>query len=156
VISEATAKEMVRILGEVVSKSGTAELAAIPGYSVAGKTGTAQKIDPATGRYSPDRFVSSFVGFAPAEDPAFTILVIVDEPEGKGWGGTVAAPVFAAIGKELLHYLKVPPEPSAGKVLTASLQEGDDFPGGAAPIGLFSSRPDLLVRKASAGNRGGR
>lgn len=155
VISERTAKEMVRILEEVVSKSGTAEQAAIPGYSVAGKTGTAQKIDPATGRYAPDRFVSSFVGFAPAEEPAVTILVIVDEPEGKGWGGTVAAPVFASIGKEVLHYLKVPPEPS-GQVLTASLEEGDDFPGGPAPIGLFSSPPELRVRKVAAANRGGR
>ena len=145
VISEGTAKEMVRILGEVVSKSGTAEQAGIPGYSVAGKTGTAQKIDPATGRYSPDRFVSSFVGFAPAEDPVVTILVIVDEPEGKGWGGTVAAPVFSAIGKEVLHYLKVPPVADpAGTVLAASLRDQGDFPGNAAPIGVFSSRPDLL------------
>jgi len=157
VISEGTAREMVRILEEVVSKSGTAEQAAIPGYSVAGKTGTAQKIDPATGRYAPDRFVSSFVGFAPAEDPAVTILVIVDEPEGKGWGGTVAAPVFAAIGKEVLHYLKVPPEPApAGRVLTASLREEDDSPDGPATIGLFSSRPEVPVRKAAAANRGGR
>ena len=157
VISEGTAKEMVRILGEVVSKSGTAEQAAIPGYAVAGKTGTAQKIDPATGRYAPDRFVSSFVGFAPAEDPAVTILVIVDEPEGKGWGGTVAAPVFSAIGKEVLHYLKVPPEAApAGKVLTASLQEGDDFPGDPAPIGLFSTRPERVIRNAAVESRGGR
>lgn len=150
VISEGTAKEMVRILGEVVSKSGTAEQAAIPGYSVAGKTGTAQKIDPATGRYAPDRFVSSFVGFAPAEDPVVTILVIVDEPEGKGWGGTVAAPVFAAIGKEVLHYLKVAPEmPPAGPVLTASLRESDKSSRRPVPVGALSAGPDLLVRKAS-------
>lgn len=164
VISEGTAREMVRILGEVVSKTGTAEQAAIPGYSVAGKTGTAQKIDPATGRYSPDRFVSSFVGFAPAEDPAVTILVIVDEPEGKGWGGTVAAPVFAAIGREVLHYLKVAPQmPPAGPVLTASLREGENLslnPAEAVshpvPVGVLSSRPDRLIRKASVGTRGAR
>ena len=150
VISEATAKEMVHILEEVVSKSGTAEQAGIPGYSVAGKTGTAQKINPATGRYAPDRFVSSFVGFAPAEEPVVTILVIVDEPEGKGWGGTVAAPVFAAIGKEVLHYLKVPPAPlSTEPVLTASLRESGDFSGGAVPLGILSSRPDRLIRKVS-------
>jgi cell division protein FtsI (penicillin-binding protein 3) len=157
VISEGTAKEMVQILEEVVSKSGTAAQAAIPGYSVAGKTGTAQKFNPATGRYSPDRFVSSFVGFAPAEDPVVTILVIVDEPEGKGWGGTIAAPVFAAIGKEVLHYLKVPPMTVATEpVLTASLRETDDFSGGAVPIGILSRRPDPLVRKVSQGDRGPR
>lgn len=122
-VSEGTAREMVRILEGVVSKSGTGLLAAIPGYSVAGKTGTAQKIDPATGRYSRHAFVSSFVGFAPAEDPAVAILVMIDEPEGEGWGGTVAAPVFSTIGREVLHYLKVPPQPSLNEqVLTASLK----------------------------------
>jgi cell division protein FtsI (penicillin-binding protein 3) len=121
-ISEGTAREMVQILEGVVSKSGTGTLAAIPGYSVAGKTGTAQKIDPATGRYSPHAFVSSFVGFAPAEDPAVAILVMVDEPEGEAWGGSVAAPVFSTVGREVLHYLKVPPQPSLNEqVLTASL-----------------------------------
>ncbi|HLG21858.1 MAG TPA: penicillin-binding protein 2, partial [Candidatus Manganitrophaceae bacterium] len=103
-ISEETARELTRILQEVVSKSGTGPLAAIPGYAVAGKTGTAQKIDPATGRYSTDRFVSSFVGFVPADDPVVTILVMVDEPEGEAWGGSVAAPVFSAIGAETLRY----------------------------------------------------
>ncbi|MFQ5779567.1 MAG: peptidoglycan D,D-transpeptidase FtsI family protein [Nitrospiria bacterium] len=110
VISGATASEMVRILRGVVSRSGTALQAAIPGYTVAGKTGTAQKFDPDTGRYSREKFVSSFVGFVPAEDPIITILVIVDEPEKEAWGGTVAAPVFSAIGKEVLHYLKIPPQ----------------------------------------------
>lgn len=121
-VSEGTAREMVRILEGVVSKSGTGALAAIPGYAAAGKTGTAQKIDPATGRYSSHAFVSSFVGFAPAEDPAVAILVMVDEPEGEAWGGSVAAPVFSTIGREVLHYLKVPPQPSLNEqVLTASL-----------------------------------
>lgn len=109
VISEETAKEMVQILKGVVSRSGTAQLAAISGYSVAGKTGTAQKFDRETERYSRDKYVSSFVGFVPAEDPVITILVVVDEPENEAWGGTVAAPVFSAIGKEVLHYLKVHP-----------------------------------------------
>lgn len=122
-VSEGTAREVVQILEGVVSKSGTGLLAAIPGYSVAGKTGTAQKIDPATGRYSRHAFVSSFVGFAPAEDPAVAILVMVDEPEGAGWGGTVAAPVFSTVGREVLHYLRVPPHPSLNEqVLTASMK----------------------------------
>ncbi len=109
VISEETAKEMVQILKGVVSRSGTAQLAEVPGHRVAGKTGTAQKFDPKTGRYSRDKYVGSFVGFVPADDPVVTILVVVDEPEGEAWGGTVAAPVFSAIGKEVLHYLKVHP-----------------------------------------------
>jgi len=109
VISEETAKEMVQILKGVVSSSGTARLAAIPGHRVAGKTGTAQKFDRVAGRYSRDKYVSSFVGFVPAEDPVITILVVVDEPENEAWGGTVAAPVFSAIGTEVLHYLKVYP-----------------------------------------------
>ncbi len=109
VISEATAKEMVRILKGVVTESGTGVRAAVPGFSVAGKTGTAQKIDTKTGRYSQTGFISSFVGFVPAEDPVATILVIVDEPEGEGWGGSVAAPAFSTIASELLYYMKIVP-----------------------------------------------
>lgn len=123
VLSEETAREVSRILEGVVSKAGTAPRAAIPGYTVAGKTGTAQKIDPATGRYSANSYVSSFVGFVPAEDPVITILVMVDEPEGESWGGTIAAPVFSTIGAEALRYLKTPPRsaPFQG-FLTASLE----------------------------------
>ncbi len=121
VISRETAGQVSRMLQEVVSKAGTGERAAIPGYSAAGKTGTAQKIDPATGRYSSHAFVSSFVGFAPAEDPVVAILVMVDEPEGEAWGGSVAAPVFSAVGGEILRYLKVPPQsPLDEQILTAS------------------------------------
>ncbi|VAX26183.1 Cell division protein FtsI [Peptidoglycan synthetase] [hydrothermal vent metagenome] len=109
VLSEETAREMTEILKGVVSNTGTAIRAAVSGYTVVGKTGTAQKIDPETRRYSPDKFVSSFVGYVPAEDPVLTILVMVDEPEGKGWGGEIAAPVFSNIAKEVLHYLKVAP-----------------------------------------------
>ncbi len=109
VLSEETAREMTEILKGVVSSTGTAVRAAVSGYTVVGKTGTAQKIDPETRRYSPDKFVSSFVGYVPAEDPVITILVMVDEPEGKGWGGEIAAPVFSNIAKEVLHYLKVAP-----------------------------------------------
>lgn len=141
-VSEGTAREMVRILEGVVSKSGTGVKATIPGYTVAGKTGTAQKIDPATGRYSAHDFVSSFVGFAPAEDPAVAILVMVDEPEGEAWGGSVAAPVFSAIGREVLHYLKVPPHPPvAEQVLTASLNvrdEAESRPGSRSPKRRFT------------------
>lgn len=157
VVSEATAKEMTRILREVVSETGTAEQAAIPGYAVAGKTGTAQKIDRATGRYSADRFVSSFVGFAPAEDPAVAILVMIDEPEGEAWGGTVAAPVFAVIAKEALHYLRIPPGSGpAGQTMTASLPEAVSPDARAVSVGIHSPQPTRLVKRPPAGERGAR
>ena len=111
VISTPTAQQMTRILKEAASINGTGKRAMIPGYSVAGKTGTAQKINPVTGRYFSDRVVSSFLGFAPADRPAVVILVVVDEAKGHGWGGEVAAPVFSAIGAEVLHYLRIPPNP---------------------------------------------
>lgn len=123
VLTEKTAHEVTEILKMVVSDAGTARRAAVLGYTVAGKTGTAQKIDPETRRYSRDKFVSSFVGFVPAEDPVVTILVMVDEPEGKGWGGEVAAPVFSNIAKEVLYYLKVPP-----RTHTPSHPESDQRP----------------------------
>jgi cell division protein FtsI (penicillin-binding protein 3) len=108
VISPDTARTLTRLLVNVVER-GTGHLAAIPGYEVAGKTGTAQKLDPATGRYSHTPGVLSFVGFAPADDPRFVMLVLLDEPVNEQWGSEAAAPVFAAIGREVLRYLGVPP-----------------------------------------------
>jgi cell division protein FtsI (penicillin-binding protein 3) len=74
---------------------------------VAGKTGTAQKIDARTGSYSATQFVGSFVGFAPAENPRLAMIVVIDEPQGEAWGGTVAAPVFRRVGEQVLNYLGV-------------------------------------------------
>ena len=84
-------------------------LAAIPGYTVAGKTGTAQKPD-GKGGYSSYNFVASFVGMVPASKPRLVVLVEVDEPRGAIWGGTVAAPAFQEIAKFDLQYLSVPPD----------------------------------------------
>jgi cell division protein FtsI/penicillin-binding protein 2 len=81
----------------------------IPGYALAGKTGTANKIDPATGEYSKYRLVASFVGFAPAKRPRLLAAVVVDEPQGEGYGGVVAAPAFGEIMKFALPYLGIPP-----------------------------------------------
>ncbi len=108
VISAQTASRVRSILQSVVEKGGTGEKASIPGFTVAGKTGTAQKADPETGGYSSDRFVSSFVGFVPAEDPRLIALIVIDEPKGVAWGGSVAAPVFKAIAEQTLGYLEVP------------------------------------------------
>ncbi len=108
VISSETSRMMTRALTKVTEKGGTAEKAAIPGYTVAGKTGTAQKIDPKTRKYSKDSFVSSFIGYVPAEDPAIVVLVMLDEPKGVSWGGSVAAPVFKNIAVQVLNYMGVP------------------------------------------------
>ena len=108
VISEETARTLMRIMVQTVDH-GTGHAAAIPGYAVGGKTGTAQKLDPATRRYSHAPGVLSFVGVAPADDPRFVMLVMLDEPKNEKWGSEAAAPVFAAIGRELLRYLEVPP-----------------------------------------------
>jgi len=108
VISPATARTLTGILVSVV-ESGTGHNAAIAGYSVAGKTGTAQKLDPATRRYSRAPGVLSFVGFAPADEPRFVMLVMLDEPKNEKWGSEAAAPIFSSIGREILRYLDVPP-----------------------------------------------
>ncbi|WP_447599614.1 peptidoglycan D,D-transpeptidase FtsI family protein [Nitrospira sp. Nam80] len=109
VISTDTARTLTHIMEGVVS-SGTGGKAAIPGYQVAGKTGTAQKIDPRTGAYSSTLLVGSFVGFVPAEDPQLAMIVVIDEPHGEGWGGVVAAPVFRRVGEQVLNYLGIPAE----------------------------------------------
>lgn len=109
VLSKETSAILTRILTQVVEE-GTGKRAATPGYRVAGKTGTAQKFDFATSNYSNSRLVTSFIGFAPAENPKIVISVIIDEPEGESpWGGTIAAPVFRRIAERVLPYLEVPP-----------------------------------------------
>jgi cell division protein FtsI (penicillin-binding protein 3) len=105
VVSERAAKEMVDILRRTV-KDGTGKKAAVEGVEVAGKTGTSQKIDPVTKRYTHEFYVSSFVGFAPADDPKVCIAVIVDEPKGAYYGGAVAAPVVGRVLKRGLPLLK--------------------------------------------------
>lgn len=109
VVTPAVAKQLSEMLVSVTEKGGTGTLAAIPGYRVAGKTGTAQKVDPVTGGYSADKRVSSFVGFVPAEAPRLVVLVLVDEPADQVYGGLVAAPIFARIASQALQYLNVPP-----------------------------------------------
>ena len=108
VVSEATARTLLEMLTSVVEE-GTGKEAAVPGYAVAGKTGTAQKVDPATGRYSHRKIVASFVGAVPAESPRLVILVMIDEPETLRWGGSIAAPAFREIARDAMKYLKVSP-----------------------------------------------
>ncbi len=109
VLSETVSAQMMAMLRDVVSaEGGTGALAAVPGYTVAGKTGTAAK--PIPGGYSTTRYVASFVGVVPAKDPRLVVLVSVDEPRGAIWGGVVAAPAFAEIARSSLVELEVAPD----------------------------------------------
>ena len=107
VISKKTSRQMMEILKFVV-KDGTGKNAAVEGFDVAGKTGTAQKYITKTKSYSKTEFVSSFIGYAPADAPRLVILVMIDNPKGVHWGSVVAAPVFREIAKKSLRYLNVP------------------------------------------------
>jgi cell division protein FtsI (penicillin-binding protein 3) len=102
--------EKLRSMMEGVTLRGTAKLAQVEGYTAAGKTGTAQKIDPKTRAYSATKHIGSFVGFAPVNNPAVVIIVVIDEPQGAYHGGDVAAPVFREIAEQILPELNVTPD----------------------------------------------
>jgi cell division protein FtsI (penicillin-binding protein 3) len=121
VVSAATAARVREILASVVAE-GTGQKASVPGYSVGGKTGTAQKLDPVTRVYSRKPGVLSFVGFVPADEPRLVMLALLDEPKTVAWGSEVAAPLFAAVAAPALRYLGVPPanQPSVPLVRTAA------------------------------------
>ena len=106
VLSQQTANRLTAVLVGVVER-GTGAQAAVDGYLVAGKSGTAQKAE--NGRYSRRKVVASFIGYAPAEAPRFVMLVTFDEPQTERWGGSAAAPVFRRIAKQALHHFQVPP-----------------------------------------------
>jgi len=156
VISPDTARTLTRLLVNVVER-GTGQLAAIPGYEVAGKTGTAQKLDPATGRYSHTPGVLSFVGFAPADDPRFVMLVLLDEPATEQWGSEAAAPVFAAIGREVLRYLGVPPgnTPPVQVVAAPAPRARDQRPRGDETPARDEPRPAGASAASSGGGESG-
>lgn len=114
VISAETAQQVTRMMESVTANGGTGTNAAVDGFRVAGKTGTAQKADPVTHSYGAKR-TASFIGFIPADKPKLTILVVVDEPKTSQYGGVVAAPAFRAIANNSLAYLKVTPQTASGK-----------------------------------------
>src|SRR5467141_799550 len=125
VIRPETAATLRRLMEGVVL-NGTGKPAHLDGWTSAGKTGSAQKIDPATGRYSPTQLIASFTGFAPISNPAVTILVSLDSPVGKHEGGQVAAPVFKRIAEQVLPYLDVPRDvPVAPRLMQAAYRNRD-------------------------------
>jgi cell division protein FtsI (penicillin-binding protein 3) len=120
-----TASAVNRIMQTVIMEGGTGTNAALDGYIISGKTGTAQKIDESR-TYANGKYVSSFLGFAPAAKPAAVILVVIDEPQSAHYGGTVAAPAFRKIAHETLQYLNVPPEIKKNGLQHASLKSEVD------------------------------
>lgn len=131
VISTLTAAQIKKMMEGVVMPGGTGPRALLDGYTVAGKTGTAQKADPATHTYSKSKYVASFAGFAPVNNPAVTIVVVLDSPVGEHEGGQVAAPVFQRIAKQVLAYLNVPQDvvptnAEARRVLLAASRVRDE------------------------------
>jgi cell division protein FtsI (penicillin-binding protein 3) len=156
VIKATTAASMRRMLEGVVL-NGTGKLAKLDGYTSAGKTGTAQKYDPNTGRYSTHDLIASFVGFAPINTPALTVYVQLDSPAGAHEGGQVAAPVFHRVAQQVLAYLDVPRDiPVAAGTLRAgrapaahesedNLTDASDFEPvqSAAPAVAYDPSPAL-------------
>jgi cell division protein FtsI (penicillin-binding protein 3) len=150
VISQETAYRLTDILKRVI-REGTGTRAHVPGYEVAGKTGTAQKADSKTGKYSQDKAVASFLGWVPADNPRILILVVVDEPKGLShegrmvhYGGLIAAPVFKEVAQRTLRYLNVPPEKSSkGEIIRVSLS---DMKREARRIEKTEKMPDLRGR----------
>jgi cell division protein FtsI (penicillin-binding protein 3) len=122
VLTAGIARELISMLQGVVSSEGTGEEAAVPGYLVAGKTGTAAKPDPEHGGYSDTKYVASFVGIVPASAPRLVVLVSINEPQGQIFGGVVAAPAFRDISKFALQYLDVPPDDLASLASSSTSQ----------------------------------
>jgi cell division protein FtsI (penicillin-binding protein 3) len=146
VIRPVTAATLRRLMEGVVLKGGTATRARLDGWTAAGKTGSAQKIDPDTGRYSPNQLIASFTGFAPINNPAVTILVSLDSPVGLHEGGQVAAPVFKRIAEQVLPYLEVPRDvPLNPRLIQAAYkhqEEADESSAEDFTATDFNAQPD--------------
>ncbi|TBR17466.1 penicillin-binding protein 2 [bacterium] len=135
IASEETVRSVRAMFADVV-EHGTGVTAQVPGFSAAGKTGTAQKIDPATRKYSGSDYVASFAGWVPAENPRWSILVVIDSPRVGYYAAEVAAPVFSRIARELLAFHGVPPERALavrGRAPVAAVPAAPAAPAGAAP-----------------------
>src|SRR5947199_4338615 len=155
VIRPGTAATLRRLMEGVVL-NGTGKLAHLDGWTAAGKTGSAQKIDPATGRYSRTQLIASFTGFAPISNPAVTILVSLDSPVGQHEGGQVAAPVFKRVAEQVLPYLDVPRDVPVGPRLVQAAYRNRDASDSSVLEDFtpadFSEQPDQPPAKSAATN----
>jgi cell division protein FtsI (penicillin-binding protein 3) len=109
-----------------VVEAGTGKAAAVEGYTVGGKTGTAQKYDQQLKAYSAHKYLASFVGVAPARDPRLVVVVMIDEPKGAIYGGSVAAPIFQKVVQRTLRYLNVPSETREQVLLVRAFPEAGE------------------------------
>jgi cell division protein FtsI (penicillin-binding protein 3) len=153
VIRPETAATLRRIMEGVVLKGGTGTLARLDGWTSAGKTGSAQKIDPDTGRYSATQLIASFTGFAPINSPAITVLVSLDSPVGQHEGGQVAAPVFKRVAEQVLAYLDVPRDvPVNARLMQASYKQNEADTESLEDLSAadFSAQPEEFLPDASA------
>src|SRR5712692_6864650 len=155
VIRPETAATLRRLM-EGVILNGTGKLAHLDGWTAAGKTGSAQKIDPATGRYSRTQLIASFTGFAPINNPAVSILVSLDSPVGLHEGGMVAAPVFKRIAEQVLPHLDVPRDVPVGPRLVQVAYKNREVSDSATLEDFtptdFSEQPDQPPAKSAATN----
>jgi len=153
VIRAETAATLRRLM-EGVILNGTGSLARLDGWTAAGKTGSAQKIDPDTGHYSATQLIASFSGFAPISNPAVTILVSLDSPVGEHEGGQVAAPVFKRVAEQVLPYLDVPRDVPTGRLVQTAYRNRGNADSAAledfTPAD-FSAQSDKLPDPAEAG-----
>ncbi len=141
VISADTAAKVARMMEGVTTDGGTGLNAAVDGFRVAGKTGTAQKADPVTRGYSATKRTASFIGFVPAEKPRLTILIVIDEPKTSPYGGVVAAPAFRGIASNTLAYLKQAPTVATSKP-------------SATTVSTFENKPSQVAMKAASSDGG--
>jgi cell division protein FtsI (penicillin-binding protein 3) len=167
-----TAATLTRAMEGVILTGGTAPLARLDGWTAAGKTGSAQKIDPATHHYSATQFVASFTGFAPINNPAVTILIALDSPVGLHEGGSVAAPVFKRIAEQVLPYLEVPRDvPVNAQLVQAAYKKQEaaaameetstedfstiDFPAEAGPSGEADTEVPMVAPESASAHGSG-
>jgi cell division protein FtsI (penicillin-binding protein 3) len=143
---------MKKMLEEVVL-FGTGKKAILDGYTSAGKSGTAQKIDPATGRYSATKYIASFAGFAPVAQPAVTISVMLDSPRGEHHGGEVGGPLFGRVAQQVLAYMNVPHDAdvknSQRLMIRASAKESDFSEGSPDRLNGEVDEADMVASETS-------
>ncbi len=144
-ISPKTSEQLRKIMGLVVQEDGTGTQARIKGFLVGGKTGTAQKVEVGTGRYSATKRTSSFVGFLPLDDPQLLILVVIDEPKGQVYGGVVAAPAFNQIAVKTAYYLGIAPTESIPQAAAARPPAPASRSLHATPVATASARSAMVM-----------